>query len=301
MELLGDGLLLRFGEVGAEGQRMRIGARGILLDLLEEGIESGRLIGQLLVVPGGGGVGGKSKDIWQVHAWVCGGFVDVGGEVEDLREQDDAIQVDALVVLKDVGEDGGACGAVALAKKKLGRVPAVVLGDEPNDEACEGVGVFVDAPEGRPGVFAEETAEACAGHIDKDQIAGVEQRFRVVGEFVGRGGEMLVALGDYMLGSERAHVKPDGGSAGSAVVKERDGAVLGLRVFLEVGDVRHSRGWRCIFGFIGFVESELSAWEGLSVKSELCVVVVGGGHGEDSDDGGVGDVLAGNVNGALSG
>jgi hypothetical protein len=66
-------------------------------------------------------------------------------EAEDLREQDDAVEVDVAEV---GGEDGGARGAVALAEEVLGRVPAVVLGEEAADEALEGVAVGVDAVEG---------------------------------------------------------------------------------------------------------------------------------------------------------
>ena len=127
------------------------------------------------------------------------------------------------------------------------------------------------------------------------------REFGVVGELVGRGGQVLVAFGDHMFGAERAHVKPDGGSAGTTVIEEGDGAILGLRVFLKVSDVRHARGGFCVLGLFGFIESELAAWERLAVETELGVVDVIGGDGEDSDDGGVGDVLACDIDDALGG
>ena len=166
----------------------------ILFHVFQKGLKRRRLLGQLLVVPGRGRIGGQRQHVGQIHAGVDVGIVDVRGEVEDLREQNHAVQIDALVVLQNVGQHRRARGAVALAEDVLGRVPAVVLGDETLNEARKGVGVFIHAPEGLSRVFAGEAAEAGAGHVDKNQIAGVEQRVGVVHKFVGRGGQVLVAV-----------------------------------------------------------------------------------------------------------
>ena len=140
----------------------------------------------------------------------------------------------------------GTRSAVTLAKDELGRVPAVVFGDKPGDEAGKGVGVLVHPPEGLFRVLAGQPPEAGAGHVDKDQIAGVEQRVGVVNEFIGRCWQVLVATGNHVLGTQRTHVQPDGGAARSAVVEEGDGPILSLRVFLEVSDVKHTCNWGCV-------------------------------------------------------
>ena len=241
VQLFGDGLLFIRGDVGTESESVGVGAHGEVFDLFQEGLEGGRLLGKLFVIPGCGGVGGQGEHVGKVDAGVCAGAIDVGGEVEDLRKQNDAVEVDAFAVFENVGEDGGAGGAIALAEDVLGRVPAVVLGDETGDEAGEGVGVFVDAPEGLSGVLADEAAEAGAGHVDEDDVADVEQGAGVVDELVGSGGQVLIGVGDDVLGAERTHVEPDGGAAGTAVVEEGDGALFSLGVFFEVGDVKHAR------------------------------------------------------------
>ena len=155
MEFFGYCLALRVGEVAALKEGGHVIAEGVLLHLVEEGFEGRGLVRQLVVVPGGGGEGGERESVGLIDAGVGGGAVDAVVEGEDLREQDDAVEVDAAEV---GGEDGGAWGAVAFAEEVLGRVPAVVLGEEAADEALEGVAVGVDSVEGFGFVFAEGAA-----------------------------------------------------------------------------------------------------------------------------------------------
>jgi hypothetical protein len=84
-------------EVGALGQRVRVGAHGEVFHIFEERLERGRLLGQLSCDTRRWRRRWAGQHIGQVDAGIAAGAVDVGGEVEDLREQDDAVQVDALL------------------------------------------------------------------------------------------------------------------------------------------------------------------------------------------------------------
>jgi hypothetical protein len=259
------------------------------------GSSAGRLLRQLLVVPGRGGVGGQRQHVGQVDAGIAAGLIDVGGEVEYLREQDHAVQVDALAVLQNVGEDRGARGAVALAEDVLGRVPAVVLGDEARNEAGKGVGVFVHAPEGLPASLPTRRPKPVPGMSMKTRSLVSSREYGVVDQLVRRGGQVLIAIGDYVLGAERAHVQPDGRAARTAVVEEGDGPVFSLRVLLEVGHVKDARNRGCVLRLFGFGDGELAAGLRLSVHAELRILHVGGAHGQRAGDRGVGNVLAAHI------
>src|ERR1035441_8974761 len=120
---------------------------------------------------------------------VAGGHVDVRCEVEDLGKQNDAVEIHAFLVLENVGDHGGTGCAITLAKDEFGRIPAAIFSDETGDETGKGVGVLVDTPECLLGILAQEAAKAGARHIDKNQVAYVEQRVSVVDHFVGCGGQ----------------------------------------------------------------------------------------------------------------
>ena len=115
-QLLGDLLPFIGPQIGAQSQSARVGASGELFHFFQEWLKSRRLLGQLFVIPGRGCEGGQRQLVGQVNSGIASGNVDVGGEVEDLRKQNDAVQVDAFAVLQNVGQHGGACGAVTLAK-----------------------------------------------------------------------------------------------------------------------------------------------------------------------------------------
>src|SRR5207237_178569 len=111
--------------------------------------------------------GGQGEGVGLIDAGVGCGAVDAVVEAENLREKNDAVEVDAAKV---GGEDGGAWSAVAFAEEIFGGVPAIIFGEEAADEALEGVAVGVHSVEGFRLVFAEGAAEAGAGGVDEDDV-----------------------------------------------------------------------------------------------------------------------------------
>src|SRR5882762_6109968 len=109
-----------------------------------------------------------------------------GAEVEDVGDEDDAVEVHAVVFLEVVAEGGGAEGAIAFADEEFGRVPAAVTADVQGDELCEGLYVLIDAPEVFVLRFADGVAEAGADGIDKDHIGLVEKGAGIVLQLVWR-------------------------------------------------------------------------------------------------------------------
>src|SRR5882724_67877 len=103
-----------------------------------------------------------------------------GAEVEDVGDEDDAVEVHAVMILQVVAERGGAESAVAFADEEFGGVPAAVAADVQGDELGEGLYVLIDAPEVLVLRFADGVAEAGADGIDEDHIGLVEQRAGVV-------------------------------------------------------------------------------------------------------------------------
>ena len=183
VKLFGDGLLPCLRELRALKERGHIVAESVLLDLGEERLQGGGLRRQLVVVERAGGVGGQGKRVGLIDAGVPLGPVDAVVEAEDLREQDDAVEIDIAQIR---AENGAAWRSVAFAEEVLGRVPAVVLGEEAANEAFEGVAVGIGAPEGLLLVLAHDAAEAGARGVDEDDIADVEEAVVVVDELVGR-------------------------------------------------------------------------------------------------------------------
>ena len=296
-ELCGDFFLLRVGQVGALQEGRGVGAEGELLHFFQEGFELGGLVGDAVVIPGGGGHGGQGEEVAVVGAGIAVRAVGARVEAEDLREEDGAVEIE--LALQQVGENGGARGAVALAEEILRRVPAIVLGEEAADEAVEGVRVGIDAVEGLAGVLAEDAAEAGAGSVDEDEVADVEEAVFVGNDLVGcaflvRG----ILRQDDAHGAEGAHVEIHGGGAGAAVVEEGDGAVL-RRILLEVGGVEHARGGGAIFGLGGQVDGGVG--QVFAVEADHGVLRIGGADGEGAGDGAVGDGLAADGDGAFGG
>src|SRR6202044_982800 len=124
---LGRDLRLSFRTQGGAGQeRLRIVVEREILDLAQQRLESRRLIGQLVVIPGRGGEGRQREHIRQVDARVELRRVGPVVEVQYLREQDDAVQVELLFVLQNAGERRRSRGPIALAKQIFRRVPTLV-------------------------------------------------------------------------------------------------------------------------------------------------------------------------------
>src|SRR5882672_1877982 len=109
-----------------------------------------------------------------------------GAEVEDVGDEDDAVEVHAVVFLEVVAEGGGAESAVTFADEEFGGVPAAVAADVQRNELGEGLYVLVDAPKVFVLRFADGVTESGADWIDKDHIGLVEQRAGIVLQLVRR-------------------------------------------------------------------------------------------------------------------
>src|SRR6267378_3258682 len=107
-----------------------------------------------------------------------------GAEVEDIGDEDDAVEVHAVMFLQVVAERGRAESAVAFANQEFGGVPAAVAADVQGDELCEGLYVLIDTPEVFVLRFANGVAEAGADGIDKDHIGLVEKGAGIILQFV---------------------------------------------------------------------------------------------------------------------
>ena len=140
------------------------------------------------------------------------------------------------------------------------------------------VRVFIHAPEGLPGILADQAAKPRARHVDKYQVADVEQGIGIVDQLVRSSRHVPVAIRHHMLGTKRAHVQPDGRAAGTAVVEKRDGTIFRLGVFLQVGHVKHARHRRRIFGFFGLFDRKLAAGLRLAIRIQLHVLYICRAH-----------------------
>src|SRR6185437_5938547 len=100
-KLLRDLLLPDGAQRGSGEQRLLVFRGRPLGGLLQQRLQSAVVVlRQLVVVPRGGRVGRQRQHIGQVDARRVVGAVHAGGEVEDLREQDHAIEVDVVVGLQ---------------------------------------------------------------------------------------------------------------------------------------------------------------------------------------------------------
>ena len=187
--------------------------------------------------------GGVAWEIVDVGAVIAGGKRD-GGKIENRGDQDDAVQVNRVVVLQIISQSGGTERAVALANQKLGRIPAVVAAQVGVDELSEGVHVFIDAVEIFFRRFADNVAVPGAHGVDEDEIVLVEKAFGIVHELVGGRRSEGAVDGPSAARAESTHVQPHGGGAGSSVIEEGDGACAEvLDVGARVSDGIHQSRW----------------------------------------------------------
>src|SRR6266851_8592626 len=108
-----------------------------------------------------------------------------GAEIQDGRNQDDAVEVHAVVLLQIMSERGGAESAVAFADQEFRGIPAIVAADVESDELRERFNILIDAPKILVLRFADSVAEAGADGIEEDHVGLVEQRAGIVGELIG--------------------------------------------------------------------------------------------------------------------
>src|SRR6267154_881145 len=146
-----------------------------------------------------------------------------GAEIEDVGDEDDAVEVHAVVFLQVVAEGGGAESAVTFANEEFWGVPAAVAADVQGDELGEGLYVLVYAPKVFVLRFADGVAESGADGIDEDHVGLVEQGAGIAWQFVGRRRSGVGVGGEGAAGSEGSPVQPNGSGAGTAIVNAGDG------------------------------------------------------------------------------
>uniref|UniRef100_A0A0N4ZLE2 Glucosamine_iso domain-containing protein n=1 Tax=Parastrongyloides trichosuri TaxID=131310 RepID=A0A0N4ZLE2_PARTI len=238
-QLRQDGRPLLGRQVVALQQGRGVGADGPGAGLGDELLHRGGLVRHLVVVPGGGRHRGQGGDEAQLIALGVGGQA----EVEDRRDQQDAVDRDVGVAAFQFIDDGGRTGgAIAFAADELGRVPALMRVQPDADELSDRLGVLGHAPVvGRIGL-AQGAAEAGADRVDEDDVGDVQQRLGIVDDGEGRGAVVAgVRRHDHALGPEGAHVQPQRARAGAAVPQEGDRTVRILGAFLNVAVGDHGR------------------------------------------------------------
>jgi len=226
-------------ERAAPKQRGGVLGERPLLDFGHQGLEVRRgLLRQRVQVTRGDGVGRQVDDVGEV---VAGRELD-RVELQDRRDQDDAVQVDVRA-LQVAGEHRRPGRAVAFSEQEAGRIPAVVRAEETPDELGERLRVLVDAPVVGARRLAQGVAEAGADRIDHDDVGDVEDRPGVVLERVGRRSLRADIGGHDAPRPHDPHVQPEGRGSGAPVVGEDQGALLRRRaVRPEVRRVPELRG-----------------------------------------------------------
>ena len=167
----------------AARQHRRVFIERPLLDfaqrLLKVPLKLGR---ELLVVEGGRGVARQVDQVGQVGAAAEA----EGLEVEDRGDEDDAVEVDAVLVEQVLAQGRGPGRPVALAGQELGAGPALVAGRVKADELADPAHVLLHAGELLLLLARRRPAEAGADGVDEDQVGGVEPGVLVVDQAVGR-------------------------------------------------------------------------------------------------------------------
>src|SRR6185437_3871042 len=129
-----------------------------------------------------------------------------GLEVEPDGEQGNAVDGD-IAVDQMVGQRRGACGAVAFAKEKQRRAPALIAREVETDKAIESVSVTIDVIQ-LLGKVRTNAAVAGAGSVNEDEIRAVKNGSGIINHGVWRSGHSAVAFQLDLSGTERAHVQP---------------------------------------------------------------------------------------------
>ena len=194
------------------------------------------------MIPGRCGVAWQVEDERQVIA-----FVEAEGlEIQHSRDEDDAVEVHAVLVLQMGDHAGRAGGAVALASQELRRIPAAEPAHIEPDEVGVGGDVLLDAVK-LLGVLARRRPAVAGGdRIDENQVAGIEQGRFIIHEPIGRRHRLAILGEDDSPWTESAQVKPDGGGSRSAVEKEGEGACgRVLDISLGVGREEDGRAGPC--------------------------------------------------------
>ena len=249
MQLRRDGLALLPVQSGAAQKRLRIGRGREMLDLQKKRPQFLRLIGNLVMIPRRRRIGRQRDDVRLVDRGIQLRIVRQQVPVQNVGEQDDAVQIDVMLLQRQ-REARGAHRAVAFAEDVFGRIPAIVFAQELLDERREGVDVLIDAVEILVRILAADPAEAGAGHVDEHQIARIQQALVVVDDRVRRRRRVGGVIGDHTARPEGAHMQPHGCRARAAIEQEGDRPPGHIAAMLEVSDVGHAGFGRRVLGVV---------------------------------------------------
>ncbi len=147
--------------------------------------------------------------------------VPIERKVEYRRKQHDAVDADVFLALQVVDEHRGARRTVRFAEEKLRRVPTPELCDVARDKLRERAHVGIDAVHVLF-VCAVDASKARAGRVHKDEIGAIEQRVRIIAQFIRRVRRRLAFADFDAHRPERPHAQPNRRTARTAVVQKGD-------------------------------------------------------------------------------
>ena len=156
--------------------------------------------------------------------------------IEDHRDQDDAVERDALLS-EITSQTGGSRGSIAFAGEIERRGPAAVFDEVGANDFAHRLDVFLDPVE-----LLLEFGRVCArvagaDRIEEEKITPVEPGEIVVDQVVRRLRHPAFFVEHDALRSEAAEVEPNRRRAGAAVVADRQWAIrIAFRCAEGVGD-----------------------------------------------------------------
>ena len=208
-QLLSHPLALGVTGAGALDQHGQVIGNRELVHFRQEGLEVGRLVGQRIVEPGGGGIGGQGHRVAGDQV----GHPDTAtaGRIHVGRDQHHAIEADVVAGQQIEADSTGAHATVALTENVLRRCPAIVLGNVLGNEVRHRLDVIVYAPEVLAFRLAQRAGEAGTDRIHHHQVDLVDDAVLVVLAL-----ERPLAIDGQVLDHsnlrpQHPHVQPHGG------------------------------------------------------------------------------------------
>ncbi len=231
------------------------------------------------MIPGGGGIAGQEEHVRKVIAF----STPDGLEVQHGGDEHDAIQIEPMGSDELATECCGSGSAVAFADEELRRRPARMFADIKADEFADAFGIFVHAEEVLGILWLGRAAVTGAHGVDEDEVGFIQQAEFVFHKRVRRWHSEAIVAKLHALGSEQAHVHPDGGRAGTTIEGKRQRAGGGIGdALLGVGDEEDvRRGFAlgifecqraCRGGVVYLLATESEAVLGLRFLVGLCFV-----------------------------
>lgn len=203
-ELLGDCGLLRIADCVAFHQSVRVLAPRELPRLLQEAVHV-RRAGNHFVIAGRRRVAGNIQLVREVFARIkrdC-------PKVQNVRHQNDSVQIHPVVRLQVVPQRHRAKRPVALANQELRRIPPVVPAHVGVDELRQRADVRIHAPEILVLRLPHGVAESRPHRVDENFVALVNQRILVVHQLVWSGRSRPGVRGHDAARAVSPHVDPD--------------------------------------------------------------------------------------------